>query len=103
MKRMVMLAAAAVLSLSVIPFAATAHSGHVYQPVGDTGIAVGLETPSSQARTCAFVETPAGWHAVGIGAGPYYSTNTGRYDAHNQTASEDDGSICHADQGDEQQ
>lgn len=103
MKRIVVFAATAVLGMGMIPFAASARSGHAYQPIGDTGVAVGVETPSSQARTCVFVETPTGWHAVGIGAGVYYASNTGKYDAHNQTTTEDDGSICDSDQGDEPQ
>lgn len=102
MKRIVGFAAAAVLAMGMIPWAASAHSGHQYQPVGDTGYGVGLETPASQARTCAYVQTPDGWHAVAVGAGVYYETGTGSYgtyDAHNATETEKDGSICGGDEG----
>jgi hypothetical protein len=100
MKRFLGFAAAAVLALGVVPFAA---SGHEYHPVDGSGVAVGLETPGSQARTCAYAETPAGYQAVGVGAGVYYqSHDSTQYDAHNATESSDDGSICDADTSDDE-
>ncbi len=100
MKRFIGFASAAVLALSVVPFAAF---GHVYVPVADTGVAVGVETPGTNARTCAYVESPAGYQAVGVGAGPYYQGNSSGYDAHNASETPDDGSICSADTSDEEE
>ncbi|MCA1834356.1 MAG: hypothetical protein ABR548_11855 [Actinomycetota bacterium] len=83
-KRMVGLAAAAVLALGFVPFSAHAQSPthHTEVEVPGTGLAVGIQTP--EGRTCAYVDVPgAGWYAVSLGGGLVpvnYTQGSGRYD-----------------------
>lgn len=94
MKRIIGLAAAAVLTLGLVPLGASADHQEPWQEVRHEDAAVGVEF--GEGKTCVYAEKAEYGHAAAkIGGGPEVRPgNAGPYDKHNETEATGDDSMC---------